>query len=361
MEFKDFNVEELAIHSFFIQWVKNPDPETTWFWESFLKEHPEKAAEIESAKALVLSLKFKTEELPDEAISNMRHRILLSIRADKAIEKENTELKSVKLESKYKIQWRWAAVLALPVVAIAFYLLVRSKRNEAGNLLFNTNIATENRTNPKGQKSVVLLSDGSKVWLNADSRITYSKDFNSGKTREVYLEGEAFFDVVKNPGKPFLVHTSAISIKVLGTAFNVKSYSTDKTIETTLVHGKVSIDRNDASKDESSLVLKPNQRAIYSKTSKALNIEQVVAERTTEWKNNKLVFDDTPFSEAIAQLERWYDVTIHIEQSGDLSCGLTADLENEKLEDVLKLLETSHQVTCTVLGKEVFVKGTLCK
>src|SRR5690606_22071977 len=97
--------------------------------------------------------------------------------------------------------------------------------------------STELRINPRGQKSVMLLEDGTKVWLNADSKLTYSRNFAQGDLREVFLDGEAFFEVVSNPQKPFVVHTSALNIKVLGTSFNVKSYSDDSRIETTLVEG----------------------------------------------------------------------------------------------------------------------------
>src|SRR5690606_37889089 len=91
----------------------------------------------------------------------------------------------------------------------------------------------------------LFLADGTKVWLNAASRISYGKNFGNGALRDVYLDGEAFFDVAHDPDKPFIVHTSSIQIKVLGTSFNVRSYAEDNTIETTLVQGKVRIEHPD--------------------------------------------------------------------------------------------------------------------
>jgi transmembrane sensor len=366
MEYRDFSGKDFAGNGFFIRWVKNPDAETNWFWESFIKEHPEKAVEIEEGRQIVLFFKFKEEELSEKAISDMRNRILMSVRADLEIAKDNPLTSLKKSHSKSRILWmRWAAVFSLPLIALAYLIVVTTKSattNSLSTLQDKNSVNVEKRANPKGQKSMLLLADGTKVWLNADSRLNYSKDFGVGSTREVYLEGEAFFEVARNPAKPFLVHTSAISIKVLGTAFNVKSYPIDKTIETTLVHGKVSINKKGRTDQEDrALILKPNQRAIYIKKSNTVNVEQVMAERATAWRHDKLIFDETPFADAIAQLERWYDVKIILDQQGELKCALTAEIENEKLEDVLKLLEESHQVTSTISGKEVFIKGTLCK
>jgi ferric-dicitrate binding protein FerR (iron transport regulator) len=115
----------------------------------------------------------------------------------------------------------------------------------------------------KGSRSRSLLPDGTTVWLNAGSKLYYENDF-TGTTREVRLEGEAFFDVVKQPDRPFIVHTSGIDIKVLGTAFNVKSYPEDKTVETTLYRGSVRVFRHEDS-EKKAIQLKPNEKLILAK------------------------------------------------------------------------------------------------
>ena len=115
----------------------------------------------------------------------------------------------------------------------------------------------------KGIRSKLVLPDGTQVWLNSDSRLLYDEAFD-GKQREVTLQGEAYFDVTKNPDRPFIVHTSAIDIRVLGTAFNVKSYPAEKTIETTLIHGLVEVinkNRPDASK----IILRPKEKLVFNK------------------------------------------------------------------------------------------------
>jgi transmembrane sensor len=355
MDYRKFLAEDFASDDFFISWVNGSDPNARAFWESFLKNNPDKAFAIEEAKKMIDLLQFREDELTEEDIASMRSNILATIH-------EGDNIKTIRPKSKAgKVLFalRWAAIITLPLALLAaVYLLLNEQARQSQ--LATRDSAIETRLNPRGQRSVLLLPDGSKVWLNADSNLDFSKDFNTSSTREVFLKGEAYFDVVRNPNKPFIVRTSAISIRVLGTAFNVKSYDEDRTIETTLVHGKVSISKIGATREDEQLILAPNQRAVFRKSSNTINVEQVAAERNTAWRFEKLVFDETPFYDVIARLERWYDVKIHVGEQ-ELSCRLTAEIEHEKLEDVLKLLEVSHNIKWQINGKEVFISGSFCK
>ena len=179
---------------------------------------------------------------------------------------------------------------------------------------------------PNGSRSKTILPDGSVVWLNAGSKIYYNKDF-SGKLREVRLEGEAFFDIQHNIQKPFIVHASDINIKVLGTAFNVKSYPADTSVETTLIRGLVQVTSSN-DKQGKPIFLHPNEKIIINK-----NIDAFVSDKSgelsiekkdqpisfkitrlsptgpkeepieTAWVNNRLVFKGTHATDAIDRLE----------------------------------------------------------
>ena len=128
--------------------------------------------------------------------------------------------------------------------------------------------------------------------LNAASRISYLREFDHGATRDVYLEGEAFFEVAHRDNQPFIVHTSSLRIKVLGTSFNVKSYSEEETIETTLIQGKVRIEQSDSSGNRiGDIELKPNQRAVFNKQSKVIDVREVPETSSEAWKQNEMVFD----------------------------------------------------------------------
>jgi len=366
MNYERFSADDYAVDSFFIRWVKDSNAEADWFWQSFMKEHPEKIADIEEARKLVLRMSFRKDELSAEAFDSMRNRFVLSLQATIEQEKENVDDHTIS-ETKNNHAFLWmkiAAAIAVPLVCIAMFIAWRNS-SRRGDLPALTETFkgtdTEYRANPRGQKSVLQLSDGTKVWLNADSRLTYAKDFTGKGQRDVFLEGEAFFDVAHDEKHPFLVHTTGITIKVLGTAFNVKSYKDDASIETTLIRGKVSINKEGAGPTDGNVVLKPNQRAIFQKQTKSLNIEEVMAERLSSWRFDQLIFDETQISDVIVQLERWYDVKIHVQDGDSLQCRLTADLGKESLEEVLSLLSASQQITYTQTGKDVFITGMLCK
>ncbi len=363
MQYKDFLAEDFAKDKFFIRWVNEPDEDSEWFWQSFQTEHPEKMRAVEEARKIIKVLDFPIYALPDGDFKSLRNKIIMDIKA----EKEDESKLSLEKNVLRKFSWlKVAAVISIPLSIFATLYYFARSQNDLKTFATHPSAKkvqeqTESRVNPKGQKSVLILSDGSKVWLNADSRIIYDQNFSNSNIREVFLEGEAFFDVAKNPNKPFIVHTSDIHIKVLGTSFNVKSYHEDKTIETTLVHGKVSISKTGDDIKEGSLVLKPNQRAVFSKQEKTINIEQVLSERASLWRYDKLIFDETPFRDVIIQLERWYDVRFHFDPNAKLECNLTAEIGNETLEEVLALLQASQNIDYEISDKDVFIKGTFCK
>lgn len=358
MDYKDFTTEDFVKDGFFIRWV-NGEPEADWFWKSFIKENPHQLMTIEEAKKIVTSITFKTEELSADEFDSMRTQLIMNIRVQKESAKETITLQQGGRSVRF-----WLGVAAsLALVTICSLMLFTEKPYmyvEAISIPHAPSVL-EHRENPKGQKSILLLADGTKIWLNADSKLSYATDFNSGATREVYLQGEAFFEVAHDASKPFIVHTSELDIRVLGTSFNVKSYHEDKKIETTLLEGQVKISKANESPDYASLILAPNQKAIFQKETKIMDVEQVLAERSAAWRQDKLVFDETTYGEVITQLERWYNVKITFEGEGNLQCKLTASIEKESLEDVLNLLVLSHKISYTITGNTIHIKGTLCQ
>lgn len=360
MKYTDYSVADFANDSFFIQWVKHPDDESEWFWTSFIKEHPQCLPKLEEARKLVSLFDFPSHDLPDAEVASMRNGLLMTLRADREARKDGAPARVRRFATGKEWLRLAAAVLIIPLAAFAAFFL---KGEGELKSLVGTGSATviAKRVNPPGQKSVLFLSDGTKVWLNAASRISYVKDFSGRHTRDVYLEGEAFFDVAHNAKKPFIVHTSSIRIKVLGTSFNVKCYADENTIETTLVRGKVRIEQSDTKGNRiKGVELRPNQQAVFDKESKVININQVVAHKSGAWKQDRLVFDEESIDNVILQLEKWFKVKIHVANKGNLDCRMTATIEKESLEEVLKLMETTNPIHYTVEGDDVFIEGTLC-
>jgi transmembrane sensor len=198
---------------------------------------------------------------------------------------------------------------------------------------------------PRGQKSQIMLADGTKVWLNSDTKIKYPGRF-SRKRRDVYLEGEAFFDVAKNPHQPFIVHTSDVNVKVLGTKFNVKAYPEENHIEASLFEGKIDLMIEDPmthQKIEKEVM--PNQSFVYNKDNHQISSGIFPEEEINGWRNNQLIFKDDTFSNLVSKVERWYDVKIIYDERLFDDRRLTVELyEGERLERLMEIISLTLSV-----------------
>jgi transmembrane sensor len=366
MDYEDYSATDFADDHFFIGWVRNPDRESDFFWTAFLEKNPHCRSAIDDAREMISSLDFHTHELKEKEFDRMRNRLLGSLQAAKANAHELRDVPGViPMRARSKGIWMRriaAASIIIPLFSAGVLLLTQNfDRSNKYTGVLNAD-EMERKISPSGEKSMLFLTDGTRIWLNGNSKLSYARDFQTKNTRDVYLEGEAFFDVAHDARKPFVVHTSTIRIKVLGTSFNVKSYSEEETIETTLVHGKVSIEQSDEKGNRiGGIELAPNQRAIFNKESRLINIKQVGKENTGSWRQERLVFEEERMSSVIEQMEKWYQVKIHVEGSRQLDCKLTASIGTETLEEFLKLMELTHGIGYTVSGKDVFITGTLCK
>lgn len=192
----------------------------------------------------------------------------------------------------------------------------------------------------KGTKATVELPDGSKVWLNADSKITFPDKF-MGSTREVQICGEAFFDVVSDSLQPMIVSTNKnFKIRVLGTKFNVKSYDNDADAKTTLVSGIVELIEEKAGEGEVVIAKLSNEESYTIKNNATVGV--VAKSDTTKqiaWKNGCLIFDSTPLSEVIKQLERWHGTKFKVDDPSILNFRYTAEFNSESVVQIMEMLK----------------------
>ncbi|HYF31608.1 MAG TPA: FecR domain-containing protein [Chitinophagaceae bacterium] len=234
----------------------------------------------------------------------------------------------------------------------------------------------------KGSRTRTILPDGSTVWLNAGSKISYKPGL-TGADREVTLEGEAFFEVVKRNGRPFIVHAREIDINVLGTAFNVKSYPNDKTIETTLIRGLVSITRSDNGQAQP-VYLKPhqkfvlpvakdpkndntanadaagNQRPARPTVPQIVNLDKNIDEKVraeTAWIYDRLEFRGDTFEELAKKMERWYNINIRFEDERVKQLTFNGSLENETVDQAFKALQAAVPFQFTINDNEISVRS----
>lgn len=197
-----------------------------------------------------------------------------------------------------------------------------------------------------GSKSKITLPDGSTVNLNSGSVLRYPAQFDN-ENRKVSIEGEAYFDVKKDPNHPFLVRTNGVTVRVLGTKFNVKSYSDEKTVETTLVIGKVELYANNQEINDKNrlMVLAPNQQAVFEvQKGKKDSIISMVHNQNVDvnpiisWKDNRLMFRDEKFADLAQKLERWYNVDIQIDDQKLQSTPFSGVFVKETVEQSLNAL-----------------------
>lgn len=255
-----------------------------------------------------------------------------------------------------------AAAIIIGILGFIFYF-----GNDAPVAAKSANIVSTK----KGSKSSVILPDGTKVWINSDTRLSHDES-NWETARNVHLEGEAYFDVVKDEKRPFIVHTNAMDIKVTGTAFNVRAYANERKTETTLIHGSVEVSLKN--KGGKKIVLTPNEKLVVqndydlpvpaNRSKEELAPIQLVTVKTDpvdstatemQWTKNRLVFDKETFSDIIPVLERWYDVKIDLKKSALSTKTFSGTFDNDSLEDVLESFKFSLGFSYSVQKKEVII------
>lgn len=191
-------------------------------------------------------------------------------------------------------------------------------------------------TTAYGETKQIILSDGSKIWINAGSTLKYPKEFKKS-IRSVSLEGEAYFTVMKDASKPFVVQTNNLSVKVLGTEFNVKAYRNDSRTIATLNTGKIEVKTN----TNQTQLLKPNEQLMYDNQSAKIDVETVAANDISSWKAGQLIFTDASFEEILQTLERRFNVSFEVTGNMNSSAhGYSVKfLKNDSLEQILNVLE----------------------
>lgn len=268
-----------------------------------------------------------------------------------------------------------ATILIIISLATAGFLIFSGKNTGPKNNVCEASA-------PIGSRSTLIFPDGSKVWLNSGTKVLYKSDYGK-KKREVYLEGEAYFSVTSNKKMPFRVNTKDISVTALGTAFNVKAYDDENVVETTLEKGEVVVEPIEKSGNTSEsfpVYLKPNQKAVYVKSSRNLSLNEdqpavsskssvadisvptahikidslVDTKLTTSWKDNKWIFKSKRLKDLAPIIERRYDISIVFRDSVLVNYRFTGIIKEESLEQVLNVLTIAAPIKYEVSHNQVF-------
>lgn len=208
---------------------------------------------------------------------------------------------------------------------------------------------------PKGKRFDLMLSDGTHVFLNSGTSIKYPVKFIKGKSRDVFITGEAYFDVMKDKNSPFIVHADEMKVKVLGTKFNVSHYSEDESINTVLVEGSVEIYNNGNEEENVSTILKPGHKAKWGKLDRKIAIENVDTRIYTAWIDGKLVFRNTSFKHIRNTLERHYNVTIKNNNTNLDSQLFDATFDIESINEILEIFSKSYAIQYSIIDNEIII------
>lgn len=344
-------------------------PEELMELDTLVKDNPDLFERVENITSLWGQLGSHSTGLAEASFEKHLLRINNDLFDSEVSPNSSSETK--KLSPVRKLwQKRSLRILLGAIAASVLLFWVLFKPDEKTAIIPASNTVT---TKPGGKASITL-PDGSKVWLNGNSKITY-EDFRK-ETREVYLSGEAYFDVAKDKTKPFIIHTRTISLKVLGTAFNVRSYDNEKETETALVHGSVEVTLRN--RPDQKILLKPGEKLLVKNMPVDTSVkfkrqkhdeDTPIAVLTnmhyygndsssveTSWTKNQLVFNGEPLDKIALNLERWFNVRVTIMSENLKKQKFTATIEeDDKLEDFLEALKLAEGFHYSVKDREVII------
>ena len=355
--------EDLVLDKEFLSWVLHPNNELNLFWEAFIVDHPEKEAQIRDAVLIIKSLQSYDKEVPQDRLieifqqvqkSDKRWRfnwnaglkyaasIIIFFAVGSLVYLSVVINNQFPVEVAMKTAERGRVILANGTFKEFETDQTTIKQTASGKLAINsdtiavdadqTATALNQIVIPYGKRSEITLADGTHIWLNSGSQLFYPSKFKAD-SREVYLSGEAFFEVRADPDKPFHVITRDIRIEVLGTTFNVSSYIEDNTVQTVLLSGKVTARKN--SLLAGTIELAPGERLTLDKTNSNLSKDKVDVQLYCSWLNGYLVFKNEPITEVYTKLKRFYNQNIMVEEGlGQITFSGKLDL-GENLKDVL--------------------------
>ena len=285
--------------------------------------------------------------LNSSALIDREVKIRMLKNIEKLIDQDNDNLSFTKGDKYISIQkWlRIAAMFILPVLSTVVMYFFMSKNDAAVSTGAPLIISVE-----RGQKANITLPDGSRVWLNSQSKLIYTASYNTQK-RELKLDGEAYFEVAHNPQKPFIVQSRNISVEALGTGFGINAYSEDNLISSILMHGKIRVTTPVGSE-----ILFPNERVLFDKRTNRMN-KQSVANATdfTGWIHNKLRFENETLQEMAIKIQRIYNIEVVFADERIKYFRYTGTINNNSLESVLNVISLSSPVGFKIINQQVIL------
>ncbi|MEQ8882080.1 MAG: FecR domain-containing protein [Cyclobacteriaceae bacterium] len=314
MKYRDYSVVDFVTDDFFVAWVKHPNEESSTFWKEYISSNPGQRQVISDARSLVLSISYtKTKPLTSDEYLDTFENI-------------------VKGTPRTGFKWQKITLpVAAAVALIATFTMILSPLNSTESFPAKEKRVTVTKENPRGQKSISILPDGTKIHLNAESELIIDSLFGYSE-RKVYLTGEAYFDVAENQSKPFVIQTKELTTTVLGTSFNIRSYEDEGEASIAVVSGKVEVTHpaGNTFQLRANELLRFETKDNHTQTEKINNLTHHVG-----WKDGLLTFENDEFDQVKEKIEKWYDVTIQTDFDHSAQGLYSASYDNKSLIKVL--------------------------
>lgn len=362
MDYSKYSVEDFLLDDRFRKWIIDPEKDDNIFWEQWLAENPSRAKDLVEARKVLLNLSMKDYKIADEESNDLWDRIEKEIDLTddipsdtKIIPINSTSILRRSAEKKrFNFQWvKIASILLLLVIASVVWIEFNTP-SQSSESVSQEMVAKETEL---GMKSLITLSDGTQVTLNSGSKLSYHPHFNA-KSRDVYLEGEAYFDVAKDIKRPFNVHAGDIITTALGTEFNVNSYQDgDKGILIALVEGKVEVKRKDVLNADTAdqYILLPGDLANYQAQEKTFTLSRFDIKEQTAWKDGNLYFSNADEDEVYQRLERWYGVKFENRNNSGKKWDYSAEFKNQNIHQVLTSLSFTMSFDYKIENSNIYI------
>ncbi len=346
MNYYQFDADDLAADDYFKEWVCSPMPDTEAFWKGFLTDYPERYYQVEEARRLVLGLgEIQRQPVPTKQVDSLWNRI------------EHTLHQSRPMQVMHWLTgqqgWQVAAMVLL-VLGAGWFGQRHLKSNPAADKVpAQASREWTETLNEASQVMQIQLADGSQVSLQRGGRLRYRTGL-AGPQREVYLTGDAFFSVKKNPQKPFVVYANGLVTKVLGTSFRINAPVDASTVTVAVRTGRVSVYPNQSSRvqdpESKGMVLTANQKAVFHRD--AATLDKLLVESPSLLIPKKelqpFVFDDVPVARVFGAIERAYGVDIIFDEEVMQHCSLTLSIDEEdlfqKMDIICKVLDAHYKL-----------------
>jgi len=339
--YEDYKFDNFVFDDSFINYATDANQLDVTKWEKWLSQNPKNKETAIEALMLIRHLRFKKQELSSEFVNNE----YLKLKSRLYLNETKRPLKKRTVFIRKMWQYAAAASILLLFVGAIYYFTSTPKHEDL--------VAYHEIIVPKGQIKKVFLPDGSTVYINSDSKLRYSS-FSDKDKREVYLEGEAYFDVKHNPKKPFIVHAQEKAVTVLGTAFDIYAYPDENIYRASLERGEISISEN----KEVIADLEVNQTFVQIKCSKQWKISETANIKSfSSWKSGKLVFTDQKFTDILRVLGRTYNVNFKLQNKKVGGYRYTGSFTTkENIAFILGVIQLTTPFKYEIINDTVIIK-----